>query len=416
MGNQPHGYFDPPDPYIFAPNGWDAAWKAAVANRWDQRVCITGIGDSVMSGFECSDFMATSWWAVLRAALLNKYGQLAGDHYSPLYSAANGTGGQSTATYPVVVAGVANTDYAIESDFFTCPVYFVSNAQNPLVSVTPPYSVVGFDVFYVDGYNGSFSWAVDGGGATTVTTSGPGTAAGSKLGVVRITGLTAGTHTLKLRNTSGAWTGGIVGVTCWAASTGLAFANMGWPGFGLCKSGSGDANLCLCTTAGQPPDKRALYQGYLGTTAAPTALTGLGFPTQPDLAIVALGLNDAYNASPPTRTVFRDNLQYLLQSLRFGKGGACSVMLVANWGPDGLPASATQVQNTDFVGADRVPVYHDFRAAMAELAQTCCCAYVDVYSALGANPVTNGWIRGADDTHPTDAGHAKMAALIGGLL
>lgn len=398
--------------YMYLPYGWDNAWQAAKSNVATQQVRVVGIGDSIMQGWGSTDFMVDSWWAKLRAALLAANGNaLGGDHYGLLYSAAfdTATGGPTTATPPLVFGGTYNTDYAPNQAGYNFVAYN-NNALTPYLTCTPPYSVTGFDIVYDDYSPGTWTYSIDSGGTTTVTCTGNSTSAGSIVKKVSITGLSSGTHTLKINCTSSAATCNIFGVTAYVnTSTGLAFGNMGWPGMGL-YAGSTTA---LADTSQFPVDRLAMYQGFTGTVASPTALSGFGFPAQPDLAIIAFGVNDAYQSV--SRANFRDALDRLVWSIRYGKADAASIVLVAMWGPDGTAASSTVVTNTDYTSTMATP-YRDIRAAMLEVAQNEQCAFVDVHGAFGRKAVTNGWITSTSNIHPTPAGHTKIANLLGSIL
>ncbi len=151
----------PSGQFLYLPTGWDAAWKAAKATVGSSRVNVVGIGDSVIAGQNSTDIMVNSAWAVLRAKLLAANNNaLSGDHYSLLYSAKYGLG---TATPPVVINGTQGTDYAP----YYCGLNYGSfggqTTLTPAVTCTPPYSVVGFDILYIDYSAGSFTYNVDGG-------------------------------------------------------------------------------------------------------------------------------------------------------------------------------------------------------------------------------------------------------------
>lgn len=400
--------------YMYLPYGWDNAWQAAKANVATQQVRVVGIGDSITQGWGSTDFMIDSWWAKLRAALLTANGNaLGGDHYGLLYSAAfdTATSGPTTATPPLVFGGTYNTSYGPNPSGYN---YLAYNnvALTPYLTCTPPYNVTGFDIVYVDVSTGSWTYQVDSGSTITVNTTGPGTAAGSIVKKVSITGLSAGTHTLKINCTSTSTTCNILGITAYAStSTGLAFGNMGYPGMGLVTGSS--ANNALADTGQFPPDRLALYQGYQGTTASPTALSGFGFPAAPDLAIIAMGVNDGFQGV--SRANFRDALDRLVWSIRYGKADAASIIIVAMWGPDGTAASSTAVTNLDYSSTMETP-YRDIRAAMLEVAQNEQCAFVDVHGFFGRKAVTNGWITSVSNIHPTPAGHLKIAQLFEAIL
>jgi len=393
--------------YLSLPAGWDTAWKAAKGKIGSQCVTVVGIGDSILAGQNSTDILVDSGWARLRASLLAANGNaLGGDHYSLLYSALDG---MSTANPPLVVSNNSANYYC----GFNWGRFAANALIAPYVTCTPPYSVTGFDILYLDFAAGNFTYSVDGGAATTITTTGPGTAAGAIVKKVSITGFPLGSHTLSINaNTSGANTCNILGVTGYtSSSSGLCFANMGWSGMGLVTGQS--ANNALSDTGKFPPDRLALYQGYQGTTASPTALSGLGFPSQPDLAILALGVNDANQGV--SRASFRDALERLVWSLRYGRNDACSVAIVAMYTTDGTLTTATSVANQDYTN-NVATAYRDLCAAMVEVAQTQGCAFVDVHGAFGRTPITNGWVHAVNDIHPTPLGYQKIATLLQSIL
>ncbi len=401
--------------YCYLPSGWDTAWKAAKALVGSQKVNVVAVGDSITQGWGATDMMTDSYFACLRASILSANNNaLGGDFYGVLYSSAiNGVlGGPGTATPPLVLYGTNNSDYYTTYGVLGVNIY-VDHSETPFIVCTPPYNVVGFEIVYLDFTAGSWTYKIDSGSAVTVTTTGPATYPGAILKKISITGLSAGSHTLTINAPSGGGALNIEGITAYKATTGLCFANMGVPGLGLYAGVEGDNNLATISTF--PPDRIALYQGYQGTTASPSALTGLGFPTQPDLAIVALGVNDA--GQSVASSDFQTALRRLVWSLRYGKNDACSIILVAMWAPDGDYASSVVITNMDYTStAKYYTAYRDIRKVMLECAQENNCAFVDVYSAFGRQPIANGWVTSTSDLHPTPAGHLKIADLLGSIV
>jgi hypothetical protein len=396
-------------PYYYLPTDWDAAWKAAKSAVGSQRISVVGIGDSDTAGEGASDIVTTAWWPRLRSALLSANGnRLGGDHFGVLYTPAVNLPKSST---PLTMGGTINTDWTAYYNSFN-NVIFNNNAQTPLWTCAPAYNVVGFDILYQDFQAGSWTYNVDGGSNTTVTVTNNGTYATAQVKKISITGLTSGLHTLHINSSSTTNSCTILGITAYASTSGICFANNGWQGLGLV---NGDVyNNALLDTSLTPVDRLAMYQGYTGIPSAPTALSGLGFPAQPDLAIVALGINDAI--ASVSRADFRNGLERLIWSLRYGKNDACSIIIVAMYCPDGtLTNSSTTVANMDYTNAAYV-AYRDIKAAMLECAQANNCAFVDVHSAFGRQPIANGWVTSASNLHPTDAGHLKIATLLGALV
>ena len=406
----------PAPQYCYLPPGWDAAWRTAKTNVGSSRIVVTGIGDSIMQGWMASDVLTTSWWALLRSAILTANGNaLSGDHYNLMLSAAAVAifGGPGTATYPFVIAGTANTNYGLDVGMYNYAAFNIT-AQSPFITFTTPYVCTAFDILYVDGFQaGSWSYKVDGGSATTVTTSGSGSTSNGQIKKISVSSLSNTTHTVVINSLDANFGSCIIGgITTYKSTTGVTFANMGWPGMGLITGSQANNNLFSGTNA-TPIDRVALYQGYTGTVASPTALSGFGFPTQPDLAIIALGVNDA--SASVTRANFRDGLDRLVWSLRYGKSDACSILLLANWGPDGTLGTSSTITNQDQT-ANSWTAYRDLRAAMLEVAQAEECAYVDIHGFFGRKPVTNGWINSATDIHPTTSGHSKIETLLSALV
>jgi lysophospholipase L1-like esterase len=403
----------PPVPsgqFLSLPVGWDTAWKAAKTLIGSQRVNVVAIGDSITAGQNSTDIMLDSWFAKFRAAMLAQYNNaLGGDHYGLLYAASQGL---STATPPLVTSGVNSTDWTAFYCGFNRGLFAGQTTLTPYIACTPPYNVVGFDILYIDYAAGTWTWNIDGAANTTVTTTGPGTSAGAIVKKTSIAGLASAAHTLNINTSSvGVNTCNILGVTGYASTTGLCFANMGWTGMGLFTGQN--TNNSLADTGKFPPDRLALYQGYQGTTVAPSQLSGLGFPSQPDLAIISFGVNDANQSV--TRANFRDALDRLVYSLRYGKADACSIIICAQYTADGNAASATVVTNEDYTSAG-VTSYRDIKAAMIEVAAAQNCAFVDVHGAFGRKPVANGWIHNATDIHPSVAGYLKIANLLGSII
>lgn len=398
--------------YCYLPTGWDAAWQAAKANSASAPATISAIGDSVTAGQGSSDALNKAWFPLLRQYLLNSGLTLGADYFDTKY--ASGLGGPTMSSYPFVQHGVSTTDYVTSYSMYNQFTRNTTTVLTPWLTFTSPYNVTGFDIIYLDYATGTPGWTynVDGGANTNVNTTGPGTNAGSIVKKISITGLTSGIHTLNINTVGVSAACVIAGVVAYASTTaGLRFANHGWPGMGLVASNP--TINSLADTTQLPPDRLALHQGYQGTSASPTALKGFGFPAQPDLAIVAFGINDAVNAG--SATTFRDALRRLCQVLRYGKSDACSILICGMYWGDGSAVGASSVNSSDWTGT-QYPALEDFYEVMRRVAREYNCGYVTVHTMLGRTPVANGWTTSATDGHPTDAGHSKIATLLEPLL
>jgi lysophospholipase L1-like esterase len=143
------------------------------------------------------------------------------------------------------------------------------------------------------------------------------------------------------------------------------------------------------------------------------AATGFGFPTQPNLTIIALGINDCNNAR--SETDFRNGLQRFIQATRRGNPNS-SILLVSCYYPfnnqSGLSAYSgfaySDDNNSGFANGDG---WNAFKTAMARVARAYSCGFVDLEQRWGATPVAKGFLPN-NDIHPTDAGHQDMANAI----
>lgn len=399
----------------YLPYGWNVSWARAISNVMNNQVNVLGIGDSITQGWGSSDVLQTSWWALLRQSLINRYIYHSGDFYSLMLSsqAVSTFGGPGTATYPYVMTGTINTNFGIFTGIYNYGV-FNDTAQPNVLTFTSLYACTAMDIIYINGFQaGSWTYAVDGGTPVTVNTSGSGNPASGALTRISITGLTNNIHKIAISsldaNFGSMAIGGVIAYK--SKVNGIEFANMGWPGMGLVLGSQ--ANNNLSDNGSMPIDRLAIYQGFTGTTATPTTLTGFGFPAQPDLAIIALGVNDA--SAGVTVAQYTTSLTNLIYSIRFGKHDATSIIIMGMWGPDGKAASSTTVTNTDYTGT-ATPSYALLRQAMLQVAQIFGCAYIDIYSSFGRYPVTNGLITSVTDLHPTNLGHSIIANLVNNIL
>jgi hypothetical protein len=395
-----------PTPGLILPDGWDTAWRAAKANSATSAATVSLIGDSISIGSYATDIMLTTYWAKLRAQLTAAY-TLGADFYSFAYSSAiGGLYNYSMATPPVVLHGVTSTNWLA---YFCGYNYGIFNAasggQTPMVAVTPPYNVVGFDIVYIDYNSGTFTYNVDGGSNTTVTSTGNNTSPNAIVKKASVTGLTSGSHTLNINSGSTVNTCNILGVACYAnQSTGIRFVNHAWSGMGL--NNSPTAHNFLADTTMFPVDRLALHQGYQGTTASPSSLTGFGFPTQPDLAILAMGVNDIQ--ASVTAGTFEDWIRRAVQVLRYGKNDACSILILGMYLPNtDAPGSTTFVRASDMTSTPYTGMM-ELYDSMRNVALEYNCAYGAVHTQFGQQPATNGWVTSASNLHPTDAGHTRI--------
>jgi lysophospholipase L1-like esterase len=151
----------------------------------------------------------------------------------------------------------------------------------------------------------------------------------------------------------------------------------------------------------------------LAFTIPTQAATGFGFPTQPNLTVIALGINDCNNAR--SETDFRNGLQRFIQATRRGNASS-SILLVSCYYPFNNQSGGANYSgfaysddnNSGFANGDG---WNAFKTAMARVARAYSCGFVDLEQRWGATPVAKGFLP-TNDIHPTDAGHQDMANAI----
>lgn len=161
-------------------------------------------------------------------------------------------------------------------------------------SATTTFKGTGVDVVFTKrSAGGSLRVSVDGGAATTVSTNGGSESGGN---TYRVAGLTGGTHTLKLSSQTSALVEGIV-VYDGDESRGLRLYEGAHFGYSS--------------------------RNFVAVPAWAASLTNL---PAPDLAFVALGLND-YAAQTITPTELKSNLEFIIGSIR-ARNSQCSVVII----------------------------------------------------------------------------------------
>lgn len=255
-------------------------WYAALANRQFARCDIVCLGDSITEG-QAASAWDNAWRSRLRDMLRARYptpGLTGGGR--GFIGAVNS--GESSFGWPAVVAGggTATGDNEGPKGHW---LQFNGSGQ------TLTYSLTGdtADIFWIKQFlGGTFSWAVDGGSATNISTGGGGLFDGQ---VTHITLGAAGPHSLVLTRVSG--TSNIAGVVEYNGDFGLGIAvhdcgHFGWlTGNWVTATGSGAA----------------------GSAAAIAALS-------PNVVVITLGANDQFsNVAPST---YQSNLQTIITNLK----------------------------------------------------------------------------------------------------
>lgn len=389
--------------WAYLPTNWDTAWVAAKAASASTPAWALFLGDSITFGQNASNSMTTTWAELLRTSLLTKY-SLYGDFY-PMwaYCASYNTAFAGTAPF----ANLSSSLAAVEAGYGRA---IIINGGVYTTFTTPGSNVVAMDLVYLDYATasgaGAMTYSVDGGTAVTVATTNSSSPTTAQVKKVSITGLTAGTHTLKI--TSGTTSNNciILGVSCYASTTsGLGFVRNAYPGMrGVDLATAAGGNTGAGSVFSSPPDKISLWQGQSPGGSSPTTPTGFGFPTQPSLAIINLAVNDTSLGSG--YMAYQSALVRMVRALRRGQNN-CSIAFLCNNFPDDI--------NSDNPVAGRGQLYPTYKNIMRQVADMYNCAFVDIDSKWGEYGLTDGF-QTSGNLHPTDAGYADIATVLEGIL
>ena len=138
-----------------------------------------------------------------------------------------------------------------------------------------------------------------------------------------------------------------------------------------------------------------------GHTITPTPF---GFPTQPTLAFIGYGINDCATYVSPD--AYGDAIERKIIAIRRGVANA-NIGLIAMSYPD--------VHNSDNDLAGNGGRYVRWKRVLAGLAAAYNCAYIDIDAKWGGTPVGQGF-QVSGNVHPTQAGSADIAAVVGGII
>lgn len=394
--------------WLSLPPGWDNVWKSArnlAASTAPAHVAV--IGDSNALGYASSNMLTKSFAWLLRNNLVTKYGSY-GDYYPVSYSARYATMTSSsvpTGTMPWTFdttwgAGTlgglqANTfgfGQTIGQDAGTFPQTWVNAGSG---TFTTPSACTAFDIIWHDYNNagvGTWKYSVDdaaGGGLVTVTNGGF-----NSIRRIPITGQTNATHTIRFGATTTSSNNGLNGVVTYDPTNNKTKGI----GFAVVAAGFQKAFDWLISPYSSPSNRAAQWQGRSKTAAATEQLTGFGFPTQPHLAIIELGIVDCFTGVGLTQ--YRLGLRKLCDAIRRGRDNA-SIMFVIM--PNGN--QNTSDQTSPFARSEMWSLYCDHVYSIAQEYQ---CAVVNFHADWMSTPVAQGFTT-TTDPHPTDLGHQTIA-------
>jgi len=393
--------------WMMLPTGWDSAWKTARTAASSTPAYVAVIGDSNAQGYSTTDAPNKAFPVLLRNKLVAKYG-LYGDYYSSSMSTRFMTSTGATAvpgTMPWTFDTTWNTTAAAMNNGFgftmyqdgtTYPAAWVNAGSGSFLT---PYACTAFDIIYHDSVAGTWQYNIDnaaGGGLVTNTNG-----AWNSMRRIAVTGQTNATHTVRVGASSVQYACGINGIVTYDPTNnktkGIGFANVS----GIAQA----AELWMASPNGWPADRIQQWQGRSKTAAATEQLTGFGFPTQPHLAIVELGINDCQANYGVIQ--FRSALRRFVDALRRGRDG-CSVLFVICPNPD----NATTDTTVEYTRAESWSMYADqIYGVAAEMN----CAVFNIHADWLPTSVTQGFTA-ANDPHPTDTGHQAIADALSPLI
>lgn len=262
-------------------------------------------------------------------------------------------------TWPVVLAGgatFANDDYGASRAVASLP-----------TGGTATYSLVGTsaDIIFVKAAGfGSFSWKVDGGSATTVSSNAAVTAGGSK---IRVPLGAAGAHTLVLTGVSGS------NYVC--AASEINGTELG----GIMVHDCGHSGFTSGDWIASPFDPAANW---------PAAIAALN----PSILLIPLGINDVNDSIAPA--TFQANLTSMVAKMRAASGMTnTAVVFVAMYAMGGKLAAWQNYVDAMYAAAEA-----DGNALVADLTTR-----LWNYDDPGRGAVF------VDTAHPNDIGHAMIA-------
>lgn len=376
----------------YLPKGWDTEWQSAKTNLASTPAWITFFGDSVTVGANTSDWNVNPFAQLIRTNLLNTYSKYA-DFYPTTYSAAWATSVSETfnGTPPWVVNKTSGLVWNTHA-WNKLPGYNASSVVAEM-TFTTPYACTSLDILYMDYTSGTWTYTVDAGSPVTVTTIKGGTGSDAVIKRISLTGLANTTHTIVLGNSSGANVGLYLGIVTYAGSTGIGFANFGY--------GAGSLNDYSGSTTWPNEDRVTFFSG-VNPQSLPFGNTyTFSIPTQPQLAIIAFGINDC--VSSVSTVTFSSILGRYITALRLGNPNA-SILLLGNCMPN--------TAHSDVIsGVSNGINFPNYTAVMLTQAQANNCAFVNINERWGQTPAGQQFMK-RNDVHPTNVGHVDIANLI----
>ena len=345
-------------------------WRAALGNRASARCDVVCLGDSITEGQHATS-ETLRWLACLRTELRSRF-PFAGQPAGGRGFLGVMTSGESSFTWPCTLAGspASNTTLGPKSQF-------VNLASS---STTAVFALVGdtADIFWVQvPFGGNFTWKVDSGSTTSVSTNGGSIVDGK---VTHISLGTAGAHTLTLAGTSST-----------ASMTGVAEYNGDYAA-GITVHDCGHFGWTAANWV------TVLANGSAGPAAAIASLT-------PNLVIITLGVNDQLAGTTPA--TFGANLQAIITDLKAQLTSPYPAFLI-NMLPPRTGQSGYTYPWSQYVAAAWAVALADTSGPGSTPIVTVL-DYTQGPRLPGADTDVYGFWQAADLVHPSNLGHQAIA-------
>lgn len=420
-------FVEPAKAWFYLPPGWDDLLQAQLYKAFVGTgiLNIAGIGESVMVGRQTSDQVNNPYFALLRRVLcgagITGWPARGFPLYGDFWDTKNSIDYEFTFPVPsggppwIVTTANAGTQLAYGLNYV---LYNKNIAVNALATFTPPISDLitlgkcsSIEVLLFDIIAGAFKWNVDGGVDQTATQTALGIM--KKLSGGVLTGLTNATHSVNFKDaTTAQGAMAVAGASCFpfpAVGSGIFWGRFAY-------SGALMSSMARMDTL--PTDKIIWWQGNGAAFPGPYTTGNFTPPMAPHFAIIEIGANDfgglggfsttdgLYQGYGPLG--FRYGLQRLIDALRKGQPN-CSILIVVPAVPNAF-SSDYSFDTTD----NPINIAYGTEIVQ-EVAQFNNCAVLNIQNKWGQAPVAAGFMT-ASDFHPTDAGHADIAASILGVI
>lgn len=371
---------------IYVPPGWGTHWKAKRNQALTTKARIVVVGGSASQGYYASNLHTGGWVGGIRTALQTQYGD-GGSGFFPASRTATYISGSADAN--ARTAWLANRSIAAQTGVWTLGgsqygpgcTYVYCQTTGASITFTVTGSIV--KIYTVTGAStrAGYTYQIDGGTAVAVADGGGSSAS---IQTTTVSGLSAGTHEVKLT-----WNGTSSGTGQFLSVVGVAGENAtGVVVDNLAKAGA----------------RASTYGNHTASALNAVWNGGANYPA--DLCIFTAGPNDAVAGT--TVDQWSNSVARYFKAVRDANNGATDLMIL-------LPHLGTH-DVTNFL-------YQDYASRARGLADAYGAALVDVW-AIGRNSwsywnslgywgtASNPGAAGTDSVHLSDAGYAFVADIV----